>query len=135
MDDLDNVLAKYGSVAEYNRVQNEEEPISSYDYADNQDYLDTDPEFVWNIIPECNDDNNRPSCYSIDYMGQTFWASHLENGWAIEMKCSDGEYRPINSDYEGFLTFSQAAEYFEDTAADLFDDSPFLFPNEGNSRK
>ncbi|MBR1750257.1 MAG: hypothetical protein IJ740_05125, partial [Ruminococcus sp.] len=112
MDDLDRILAAYGSVAEYNRVQDEKD--YSYDslYDDEQDYLDK-PDFVWTVITECNDDDGHPTCFSTEYEGRMFWGSHLSNGWAIEIKCSDGEYRPISSDYEGFETFNEVAQFFE----------------------
>lgn len=134
MDDLDRILAAYGSVAEYNRSQDEEDYCCNTLYDDNQDYLDYKPDFVWTVITECNDDDDHPTCFSTEYKGRMLWASHLENGWAIEMKCSDGEYRPISSDYEGFDTFNEAAQFFEENIADFFENAPYLFPSEGGRK-
>lgn len=125
MDDLDNILATYGSVAEYNRVNNEDD-YSNYGSSSYDDLGSTaEPEFVWTVISECDDDDNRHTCYSTEYNGRTFWASHLEKGWCIEIQCSNGEYRPINSDFEGYSSFKAVAEYFEENISDYYDHIPF----------
>ena len=132
MDDLDRVLSAYGSVAEYNRVQDEEDYNVDYDYTDNQDYLDIEPEFTWEIVSECNDDDGKTTCYATKYNGNYYWVSHLENGWCIEMKCSDGEFRPINSSCEGFLLANDAMQHFEENAAEWFGE--VIIPADEKSR-
>lgn len=104
MDDLDRILSTYGSVDEYNRVQNEEKNYSdSTDSSeDNQKYMDITLEIVWEPVLECDDDNGKHCCYSTKYNDEFFFVTKYENGWCIERKCSDGEYRPVNSDCEGF---------------------------------
>lgn len=115
MDALDSILSAYGSVAEYNRVQDEDNDYGSDDY-----------KFDWDIVSECNDDNGHPTCYSTKYNGQFYWVSHLENGWCIEKLCADGEYRPINSSCEGFQFANYAMKFFEDNVEELLGENENL---------